>query len=132
MYAKSLTSGFDSKGSHLGEEAIFVSVIYYSLHKYLDMKNCSENKLFDVPIYIIYPGIQCEKYTQKNIFQQNEITSKCRFIFLRFIQYKCTRLARLTSAASRKKCLRLLGCQPACTTVIRAWAWGRGCTTVYY
>ena len=28
-----------------------------------------------------------------------------------------TRLAHLTSAASRKKCLRLLGCQLACTTV---------------
>ena len=28
-----------------------------------------------------------------------------------------TRLARLTSAGSRKFCLRLLGCQPGCATV---------------
>ena len=28
-----------------------------------------------------------------------------------------TRLVRLTSADSRKKCLRLLGCQPGCTIV---------------
>ena len=35
----------------------------------------------------------------------------------RFPDAKVTRLARLTSAGSRKFCLRLLGCQPGCTIV---------------
>ena len=37
-----------------------------------------------------------------------------QFIFLYFADL-ITRLARLTSAGSRKFCLRLLGCQPGCT-----------------
>ena len=50
-------------------------------------------------------------------------------------QYPVTRLARLTSAGSRKFCLRLLGCQPGCTIVyyhLKICAHFRGLVLEYF
>ena len=55
-----------------------------------------------------------------HVFKKNYTSSCAGITHILYIFIKAntsTRLARLTSAGSRKLCLRLLGCQPGCTIV---------------
>ena len=80
---------------------------------------CYSITRLSINIFLFCPNITKAEYSHIQYFKIDSIT----------------RLARLTSAGSRKFCLRLLGCQPGCTIVycrLKICAHFRGLVLEYF